>query len=242
MSKTVMINNELIPNLLYKNTPETVRIFMICLSNMQTKWETLRKLDNGLAQGYYKGKEHVDADGVYYDPEDEYIVEVTVKEFKEYAFKQKISKEQIRKMMDTLSFSIELETEKEFIRMNLVEKIVYNVKDKVFLVHFNKENFKYMIGLASNFTIYDLPIIKQFNSKYQLGIYLKYKQFIDTGRVMLGVNAAKQFFDTSDIENKRLIENLKNALPKVNKVIGKEIQIDIKKNKRNEVVNILLIF
>ena len=243
INRTAMISNNIIPMLLSEYEVEQIRIFFTCVSKMQTKWETLKKvtIDYEPMAGYYDGIEYVDKTGTYNIEEEEYEVELSINELRDYAFRMNHTKSEMIKIFKALSIKLEYKKDSKYITLSPIDRIEFNEDTNRIKVKFNRDNFQYIVGVLNNFTVVELLEAKRFKSKYQIGVYMKYKQYSDKGIAYLGVNSAREYFSCS-LETRLLVDKIKKAVEVVNKEIGSDIKVIQDKDKHGATINIYLKF
>lgn len=239
--KTAMISNTIIPNLLSNYTAEELRILFTCISKIQMKYETLKKAEIEGTEGYFEGIQYLDGEGDYFYEKDKYTVYIPIKEFKDYALRGKYSKQEIKEIINALSVFIDYRENGVYKRLFIMTHIYYYESENAFEVMFDPENFDLIVDLLDNFTMVELLEAKKFKSKYQIGVYMKYKQFRSTGLAILGVEEAKNYFSSS-LETFLLVDKIKKAVNTVNKVLGTDIRVHQEKNYKSETTNIMLVF
>lgn len=240
-SRTAIISNTLIPNLLASYSTEELRILFTCISKIQMKYETLKKAKENEIEGYFEGELYTDKYGKYIEEDDEYKVYITMKEFKIYALKQRYTRQEIKTVVKALSIRAEYKEEDRYSYIAIIPKIRYYNSENKFEITFDPDMLELIVGILDNFTVIELLEAKQFSSKYQIGVYMKYKQFRNTGLAILGVEEAKNYFGCN-IETFSLVDKIKKAVEVVNKELGTDIRVHQKKNDRGATTNIMLIF
>ena len=240
-NRTAMISNMLIPNLLASYSTEELRILFTCISKIQMKYETLKKAEIEGIEGYFEGELYTDKYGEYIEEEDKYKVYITMKEFKIYALKQRYTKQEIKSVVKALSIRAEYKEDDEYSYIAIIPKIRYYDSENKFEITFDPDMLEMIVGLLDNFTVIELLEAKQFSSKYQIGVYMKYKQYRSTGKAILGVMEARNYFSCT-LDTHLLVDKIKKAVEVVNKELGTDIRVHQEKNNRGATTNIMLIF
>lgn len=165
------------------------------------------------------------------DIENENILEIgiSLSFFNEYKGRKRLSIKEINEILKKISsFGVQVLDNGVHTRITIVNKVSYNEKYKSFRITFNENAMKYLILIKDKFTLLDLNVIKNFKSKYDLGLYILIQMFKDTGKIIRNIDGLKEYFNTGGSTND-LMKYLRGAILKLNNDYGYKIKLSYKK-------------
>lgn len=90
------------------------------------------------------------------------------------------------------------------------------------------------------YNIIHLEEVKEMKSKYDVGIYIKCKSNLQSGKAFIGVDNARKYFG-NDLETYLIVGKIKQSVKRVSEVLGVEVKIKTYK-QGNKTVNIAVEF
>lgn len=157
---------------------------------------------------------------------------ISLRFFNKYKGKKRLSVKEIDEILKKISsFGVQTLEDGLHRRINLVNQTTYDEKYKSFKITFNENAMEYLILIYDKFTLLDLNIIKDLNSKYDLGLYILMQMFKKTGYIRHNIESLKEYFNTGGSTND-LMKYLKGASLKLNDKFNYNIKIEYEKQGR----------
>ena len=220
--------NEIVIDLLSNYSIEELRSLFLCINSIRTKNKYLEE------EEYYNDIQYKE-DGVWIDNYLEYEVTIPLTLFKDYAIKKKRSEDDIVSIVsDIMDKKICYEYKTRKIFKHIVDTIEYDFKYKEFIIKFRKDTFEYIINLEDNFFSIDLNELSQLKGKYEIGIYLLYWRWINTGKALMNTEGIRKYFGIRNIDtpNYKVMQNIKRAIDGINKKLDYNIKLQSNSQKR----------
>lgn len=231
-SRITDFKNDILIDLLSNYSIEELRSLFLCINLIRTKNKYLVEED------YYNDIQYKD-DGIWIDENAEYEVNIPLSAFKGYAIKKKRSEEDIVSIVSEImdkKICYEYSTRKIF--KHIIDTIEYDFEFKEFIIRFRKDTFKYIINLEDNFFSIDLNELSQLKGKYEIGVYLLYWRWINTGKALMNIEEVRRYFGINNINtpNYKVIQNIKLAINNINKKLDYNIKLQSNSQKRGSKV------
>jgi plasmid replication initiation protein len=210
-SRNTQIANEILMNLISTYKETQIKVFLATINKATTK--------------HYAITEEENRDDIYnYDSLE---VDIPLDFYKQYGLKGGYTIKQIRDIVKSINIPIEIMREGKVDYINVIDHIEYDFDLKMFTVYFKEEYFEYVILLRnSDYTVIDLAEIKKLESKYEMGLYLMYWQFITTGKRYFTIEGCKNYFGFCGHTNRVMMKYIRQALESIDDKLGYKIRVE----------------
>ena len=178
-------------------------------------------------------------------------IEVSYKELTKNVFKKNFTKKEIYDMTDGVFEIIELLDEKgNKQKVVLIEKVIvpFDESDKL-IFRFSLEAMEHIIELKNRYTVLCIETLKQLKTKFEIGLYIKYRMFVHSWYVIMKIEDAREYFGWSDTSNQQhttpnFVAKLKKHAANLSETLGEEITVTAAKKGPDgrEVTHILINF
>lgn len=224
--------NEIVIDLLSNYSIEELRSLFLCINSIRTKNKYLEE------EEYYNDIQYKE-DGLWIDENSEYEVNISLSLFKDYAIKKRRSEDDIVAIVsDIMDKKICYEYKTRKIFKHIIDTIEYDFEFKEFIIKFRQDTFKYILNLEDNFFSIDLNELSQLKGKYEIGIYLLYWRWINTGKALMNIEEVRKYFGISNIDtpNYKVMQNMKLAINNINRKLDYDIKLQSNSQKRGSKV------
>ena len=231
-SRITDFKNEVVIDLLSNYSIEELRSLFLCVNSIRTKNKYLEE------EEYYNDLQYKD-DGVWIDEYLEYEVNIPLTLFKDYAIKKKKAEDDIVAIVsDIMDKKICYEYKTKRVFKHLIDTVEYDFEFKEFIIKFRKNTFSYIMNLEDNFFSIDLNELNQLKGKYEIGIYLLYWRWINTGKALMNVEEVRRYFGINNIDtpNYKVLQNMKLAINNINTKLDYNIKLQSNSQRRGSKV------
>ena len=200
------------------------KLFCYIVSEIQLRHELASKSDRDV---YYLEGEEKEIDDVN-------VVEIPVnKKFPEI-YKSYITIKEVKKIVAGVqSMVISITKENKIIFVNPFEAKI-SLEPLTVTVKVKEEIVDYIVYLKNNWLAIYTDELKELTGKFMIGLYIKYKQFENSGFIRMKIDDAKKYFECESYETKMFVNRLKTYTEKFNtKFKEKGVQLELMA-ERNE--------
>lgn len=221
------MNNELQKERLTKISNYTMTRILQSYNEMQLKFFFL-VLNKAISGHYAKAK---DGENYRNNVLGDLCFEIPTSFIKEYSSKslcpEKVSKahpnsmDKIFKELCTIGLEFNIDGNKEYIPV--FKKTIYDSYRSSFIVVLNEYAAEYLIMIDKDYSKVDLEILKQLHGKYEIGtyfIYCRYKEFRKNSNQAMDIQTLSNIMNNT-LENRVMINQIKKAAIKINKILNK---------------------
>lgn len=197
-------SNDIIYNLLQDYKVTDIKILSVMVNRLITKYKSLENEE---------AEDNIDLE-----------IGISLDFFKKYKGKKKLTVSEIISIIDKIStFGIKSHTKDIYKKINIISNVEYNKRYKSFKICFNHNAIDYLVEVYKKFTLIDLEEVKDFSSKYELGLYILISMYKNTGKIIKNIEDLKIFFNMKN-DTKILMNNLRNAKAKLYEKLGYKIK------------------
>ena len=219
----------------YSNLNEKeFKLFCYIVSELQVKNRLADKSDRDV---YYLegGEKEID---------DVNVVEIPVnKKFPEI-YKSYITLKEVKKIVAGVqSMVVSITKENEIIFINPFEAKI-SLEPLTVTVEVKEEIVDYIVYLKNNWLTIYTDELKEITGKFMTGLYLKYRQYENTGFVRMKIDDAKKYFECESYETKMFVNRLKTYIEKFNSKFeekGVQLELTIERNESTRKVTHIFI-
>lgn len=209
-SRNTQIANEILMNLITTYKETQIKVFLATINKATTKHYSIEN-DNPSANECGLSL----------------YVDIPLEFYKQYGFKGGYTIKQMREIVRSINIPIEIMENGKIDTINIIDHIEYDIYSKVFTVYFKEDYFEYVILLRdSDYTVIDLAEVKQLESKYEMGLYLMYWQFITTGKRYFTIEGCKNYFGYCGQTNRVMMKYIRQALENIDAKLGYKISVE----------------
>lgn len=137
--------------------------------------------------------------------------------FNKYKGSKNLTIRDIENVIESISrMGIRIFENDTHIKINIIDKYKYDKSNGSFQVVFNNSAIEYLVLINEKFTLLDLNIIKDINSKHKLGLYILIEMYSSTGICIRKIEDLKEYFNSFGSTND-LMKYLRAARDDLNK-------------------------
>ena len=200
------------------------KLFCYIVSEIQVRHELASKSDRDVY--HLEGKEK--------EIDDVNVVEILVnKKFPEI-YKSYLTIKEVEKVVAGVqSMVISITKENEIIFVNPFEAKI-SFEPLTVTIKVKEEIVDYIIYLKNNWLAIYTDELKELTGKFMIGLYLKYRQYENTGFIRMKIDDAKKYFECESYETKMFVNRLKTYIEKFNakfKEKGIQLELVIERNE-----------
>lgn len=220
----------------YSNLNEKeFKLFCYIVSELQVKNRLADKSDRDV---YYLEGEEKEIDDVN-------VVEIPVSKKFHEIYNTHITLKEVKKIVAGVqSMVISITKENEIIFVNPFEAKI-SLKPLTVTIKVKEEIVDYIVYLKNNWLTIYTDELKEITGKFMTGLYLKYRQYENTGFVRMKVDDAKIYFGCGeDYQTKTLVNRLKMYTEKFNakfKEKGVQLELTFERNESTRKVTHIFI-
>ena len=209
-------------SLSYNFDNQGLRLFLLCCRELQMKNLLASKSKDDTI--FYRDLEY--ANEYQSDCYDFNKISIPISVFNDYGFKKHLSNNEkinlIRKMA-TINFTFP--TKRKVSCYNFIKKVEYDIDNDIVDVTFNEELLP-LILVNNDYSYVSNKDLFQLDGKYEIGIYLKYRRFKETGKIFFNLETSKEYFLLSkNYKSFKLNQNLEKAVNSLNAKLGLQLKL-----------------
>ena len=209
-------------SLSYNFDNQGLRLFLLCCRELQMKNLLASKSKDDTI--FYRDLEYANEyQSDYYDYNK---ISIPISVFNEYGFKKHLTNnEKIDIIRKIASIQFIFPTKKKFKCYNFVKKAEYDVDTEIVNVTFNEE-LLFLVLPDNDYSYLSNRDLLELDGKWEVGIYLKYRQFIEKGVIYLGIDGIKEYFKLYEkYKAKTIHQKLEKAINSLNDKLGLQLKL-----------------